>query len=75
MDDVVIRRGDPEDFGSAFAVWRAAETARRGGGPIELATEGRVRGHRRRPEALLLVADSAGPIVGMPLASPATRGP
>ena len=76
MNDVVIRQGEPEDFGPAFAVWRAAETARRGDDrPIGPVTEERVRGYRRRQGAFLFVADLAGSIVGMSLATPATSRP
>lgn len=74
MNDVVIRDGGPEDFASAFAVWRAAETARRGA-PIGSVTEERVHGYARRTGAFLLVADAAGEVVGMSLATPATSRP
>jgi GNAT superfamily N-acetyltransferase len=75
VNDVVIRRGGPGDFGPAYAVWRAAETARRGGRPIGPVTEERVRGYRCRPGAFLFVADSAEGLVGMLLATPATSHP
>lgn len=75
MNDAVIRKGRLEDLGPALSVWRAAETARRGGQPIGAVTERRVRGYTRRPGAFLFVADCGGEIVGMSLATPATSRP
>ena len=59
----------------AFAVWRAAETARRGGPPPPV-SEGRVRGYARRARASLFVAEGGtGGVVGMALLTPATSRP
>lgn len=75
MAEVVVRRGGAEDVGPAFAVWRAAETARRGG-PPPCVSEGRVRGYARRARASLFVAEGgAGEVVGMSLLTPATSCP
>jgi ribosomal protein S18 acetylase RimI-like enzyme len=65
--DVVIRPGGPEDIEPAFAVWLAANTARRDGLPPRPEQEARARGHVRNPGAFLLVAENAGEIVGMAL--------
>jgi ribosomal protein S18 acetylase RimI-like enzyme len=67
LGDVVIRRGGPEDVEPAVAVWLAANTARRDGLPPRPGQEARARGHVRKPDAFLLVADDAGQIVGMAL--------
>ena len=75
MNDAVIREGRPDDFEPAYAVWRAAETTRRGGRAIGPVTERRVRGYGRRPGVFLFVADSGGELVGMSLATPATSRP
>ncbi len=75
MAEVVVRRGGAEDIEPAFAVWRAAETARRGGPPPRVSEE-RVRGYARRARASLLVAEGgAGGLVGMALLTPATSRP
>ena len=64
---MVIRRGEPADVASAVAVWRAANTARRGGRPVPPEHEARVRGYVGKPDAFLIVADDRGEIVGMAL--------
>lgn len=72
---MVVRRGGAEDIESAFAVWRAAESARRGEPPPRVSEE-RVRGYARRAGASLYVADDgAGGVVGMALLTPATSRP
>ncbi len=71
---VVVRRGHAEDFDPAFALWWRAESARRHGPPPAVSVE-RVRGYARRAGAFLLVADSAGEIVGMALVTPASSRP
>jgi len=67
MGDAVIRRGRPEDFEPAVAVWIAANTARRRGPRTRPEQEERARGHVGDPEAFLFVADDAGCVVGMAL--------
>jgi [ribosomal protein S18]-alanine N-acetyltransferase len=75
MVDVVVRRGRAEDVEPAFAVWRAAETARRGEPPLRVSEE-RVRGYARRARAFLFVAEGGtSGIVGMSLLTPATSRP
>lgn len=75
MAEVVVRRGGAEDIEPAFAVWRAAETARRGGPPPRVSEE-RVRGYARRARASFFVAEGeAGGLVGMALLTPATSRP
>ena len=74
MVGVVVRTSDPGDCEPAFAVWRAAETARRGGPPPST-SEQRVRGYARRAGAVLLVADAASEVVGMALLTPTTSRP
>ena len=65
MGDAIIRRGAPADVEPAVAVWLAANTARRDGLPLR--PEQEARGHVRKPDAFLLVADAAGEVVGMAL--------
>ena len=67
MNDVLIRRGGPADIEPVVAVWRAATTARGGGRPLPAANETRVRAYLRYPDALLLVADATGTVVGVTL--------
>lgn len=70
-----MRRGGAEDVESAFAVWRAAETARRGGPPPPV-SKVRVRGYARRARASLFVAEGGtSGVVGMALLTPATSRP
>jgi ribosomal protein S18 acetylase RimI-like enzyme len=64
---VVIRRAAPPDVTSAVAVWRAANTARRGGTPAPAEHEARVVGYVAQPDAFLIVADDRGDVVGMAL--------
>ena len=76
MGNVVIREGLAEDLETAFAVWRAAETMRRGSLPIQPVTEERVRAYARRSGAFLIVADDEiSGVVGMALGTPATSCP
>jgi hypothetical protein len=76
MAETVVRRGEVGDIEPAFAVWWAAETARRGGPPPRVSEE-RVRGYARRARASLFVAEGgqAGGVVGMALLTPATSRP
>ena len=67
VSEVVIRRGGPEDVEPAVAVWLAANAARRHGLSPRPDQEARARGHVRKEDALLLVADAAGHMVGMAL--------
>ena len=67
MSDVTLRRGGTADIEPALAVWRAANSARRGGRSVPAQHEDRVRGYARKPGAFLLVADDAGEVVGMGL--------
>ncbi len=71
---VEVRRGHAKDFDPAFALWRRAESARRGGPPPSVSVE-RVLGYARRTGAFLQVADSAGELVGMALVTPASSRP
>jgi GNAT superfamily N-acetyltransferase len=71
---IVVRRGHAKDLEPAFALWWRAESARRQGPPSSVSVE-RVRGYARRIGAFLLVADSAGEIVGMALVTPASSRP
>ncbi len=73
-DEPVVRRGHAEDLEPAFALWWRAESARRHGPPPSVSVE-RVRGYARRTGAFLLVADSAGEVVGMALVTPASSRP
>ncbi len=73
-ETVVVRRGYAEDLEPAFALWWRAESARRHGPPPSVSVE-RVRGYARRTGAFLLVADSAGEVVGMALVTPAGSRP
>lgn len=68
MPDVDVRRAGTADIEPAFAVWRAAGIARRGGIPVSDAREAEVRRAMQDPDALLFVADEAGQVVGMGLA-------
>jgi ribosomal protein S18 acetylase RimI-like enzyme len=61
-----IRPTEPGDVEPAIAVWRAANTARRGGRPVSAFEERRVRGAVAKPDAFLLVADDRG-VVGVGL--------
>ena len=71
---VEVRHGHAKDFDPAFALWRRAESARRGGPPPSVSVE-RVLGYARRTRAFLQVADSAGELVGMALVTPASSRP
>jgi GNAT superfamily N-acetyltransferase len=70
----VVRSGHAGDLEPAFALWWRAEGARRHGPPPSASVE-RVRGYARRTGAFLLVADSAGELVGMALVTPASSRP
>ena len=71
---VEVRHGHAKDFDPAFALWRRAESARRGGPPPSVSVE-QVLGYARRTRAFLQVADSAGVLVGMALVTPASSRP
>jgi GNAT superfamily N-acetyltransferase len=73
-DQTVVRSGHAGDLEPAFALWWRAEGARRHGPPPSASVE-RVRGYARRTGAFLLVADSAGELVGMALVTPASSRP
>jgi GNAT superfamily N-acetyltransferase len=73
-DETVVRCGHAEDLETAFALWWRAESARRHGPHPPVSVE-RVRGYARRTGTFLLVADSAGEIVGMALVTPASSRP
>ena len=61
----LVRRGGPADFEPALEVWRAANEARRGGGPASRAQEDRTRVHMQTPSAFLFIAEFEREIVGM----------
>lgn len=65
MGTLVLRRGLPRDCDPAVSVWRAASTARRGGRPPSPERDAQVDAQVREPDALLVVADDAGAVVGM----------
>jgi len=65
--EVAVRRGGPRDVEPAIAVWRSANTARRGGRQPPPEQEARARGQVRKPSAFLLVAEADGEIAGMVL--------
>jgi ribosomal protein S18 acetylase RimI-like enzyme len=67
MTDVIIRRGGARDVEPAIAVWRSANTARRGGWQPGNEHEARARGQVRKPDAFLLVAEVAGEVAGVAL--------
>jgi ribosomal protein S18 acetylase RimI-like enzyme len=64
---IAIRAAEPEDVEPAIAVWRAANTARRGGCPVPAEQEARVRGIVAKRDGFLLVAADAGAVVAMGL--------
>lgn len=65
MSRTAIRPGEPADFEPAISVWRAANTRRKDGLPVTPEHEERVKNLLRKPDALLLVADDGGELVGM----------
>ena len=62
-----IRAGEAEDVDAAVAVWRSANTARRGGQPVPDEHEHRVRGYMGKEDAFFLVAEDRREVVGMAL--------
>jgi hypothetical protein len=52
LDDLVIRRGGPDDVEPAVAVWLEANTARRDGLPPRPDQESRASAHPRLPLTL-----------------------
>lgn len=67
MSKISIRPGTPEDIEPAIAVWRAANTARRGGKPAPETDEQRLRGYMTKPDAFLLVSACTTGLVGVGL--------
>ncbi len=67
MTGVLVRLGGAVDIEPSVAVWRAASSARRGGRPVSSERETRVRSSLQKPDALLIVADDEGEVVGMAL--------
>lgn len=65
MRGVSVRLGDSSDIESAISVWRASDTARRGGRPAPPEYESRTRSHASKPDSFLLLADDADEVVGM----------
>ena len=66
-ETLAVRLGGPADVDAAVAVWRTANTARRGGRPIPAEHDERIRRFARTPDAFLIVAADAGEVVGMAL--------
>lgn len=67
-NETVVRSPQPEEIDAAVAVWRASNEARTGGPPTPPETESMVRGWMAVPDAILLVAERNGQIMGMTLA-------
>jgi ribosomal protein S18 acetylase RimI-like enzyme len=67
VTDVLLRRGTPADFEPVIAVWRAVQAARRADRPAQAEHVDRARGYLRKPDALLLVAEDVGGVVGVGL--------
>jgi ribosomal protein S18 acetylase RimI-like enzyme len=63
----LVRVGLAADKHAAVAVWQLANTARRGGAPVPVEHEERVRGYLGQSDSFLSVADDAGRLVGMAL--------
>ncbi len=62
---VRVRAGGSADIDDAVAVWRAADTARRGGEAVPDEHECRVRRNLRKQDAFLLLTHEGGELVGM----------
>jgi len=65
--EVTIGLGAPEDYDEAVRVWRASNTARRGGRPARAGGDERVRRHMGLADAFLLVARDGPRVVGITL--------
>src|SRR5437764_1500490 len=63
----VVRAGVPSDVGAAVAVWQSANTARRGGIPVPVEHEQRVRGYLAMADSFLAIAEDGDRLVGMAL--------
>lgn len=63
--EFAIRAGHPSDIDAAVAVWKAANTARRGGVNVPPEHESRVRRYLRKPDTFLAVAAADTGVVGM----------
>ena len=63
-----VRFAAVDDVDAAVAIWRASNEARTFGPPTSPETEAMVRGWMAVPDAILLVAERAGRLVGMTLA-------
>jgi ribosomal protein S18 acetylase RimI-like enzyme len=63
----LVRAGEAADAEAAVAVWKLANTARRGGAPVPAPHEERVRAYLAKGDSLLAVADATGGLVGMAL--------
>lgn len=68
VSETTVRFAGPSEVDAAVAVWRASNEARIGGPPTPPETETMVRGWMASPDAILLVAEREGRIVGMTLA-------
>jgi GNAT superfamily N-acetyltransferase len=65
MSDICVRPGTPSDTEAAVKVWKASDTARRGGSQIPPEHERRARDHIENPDSFLLVAEDGDSVVGM----------
>lgn len=68
---IAVRPGTAADHASAVAVWRASDTARRGGVPAPPEHEDKVRARFAIPQTWLVVADADGAVVGITSGMPA----
>lgn len=64
---IVVRIGRLDDADAAVAVWQLANTARRGGWPVPVQHETRVRGYLADADSFLVVAEDGEELVGMAL--------
>jgi len=60
---IMVRLGDPADWDSAIAVWRATTLKR--GRPVGPEDEARVQAYASKRDAFLVIADARGKVVGM----------
>lgn len=65
---VVVRAGERQDLDGAVKIWRAADTARRGGRPAPPEHETRIHGYLAKRDAFLVIAEDESTFVGMTLA-------
>lgn len=65
---MAVRYAGPDEVDAAVAIWRASDAARHGGPPTPPDVEAMVRGWMAAPDAILLVAECGGRLVGMTLA-------